>query len=151
MKLKYVLAGLAGLAAAPASAEVIHETTVTHNEQNIALRYEKKAETTFRQTGVGPRATPMCFWKTTFSVQRIAVGANGQNIPALSGAMEDTTTKRGAMTGLCKAIQVSHAGSFKQTGDDIRSALSDAASSDALALRDSLASLALVGGGSDHQ
>lgn len=151
MKLKYVLAGLGLLAAVPASAEVIHETNVTHNKQTIALRYEKKAETSFRQTGAGPRATPMCFWKTIFSVRRTAIGPNGEAIPALSGAIEARHTKRSAMTGHCKAIRVSHADSFDKSDAAVRAALTEAASSDALALRDSLAGLALAGGGGNRR
>lgn len=150
MNLKYLLAGL-GLIAAPASAEILHETSVVHNDQNISLRYEKKAETVFRQTGAGPRAMPMCFWKTKLTVQRTATGANGQTIPALSGMIQDAQTKSGAIAGMCNAVKASQTRGFGENDPALRTALSDAASSDALSLRDSLAKLALAGSGPGQQ
>lgn len=150
MKLKYVLAGL-GLVAAPASAEILHETSVVHKDQNISLRYEKRAETSFRQTGAGPRAMPMCFWKTALTVQRTALGADGQAIPALSGRIEEVQIRRGAIGGMCNAVKASQTRGFGENDPALRTVLSQAASSDALALRDSLAKLALAGSGPGQQ
>lgn len=141
MKVMLVLAGL-GFAAAPASAQVVHQTSVTHNGRTIALSYESQVDTSFRQTGLGPRSSATCFWKSQVSVKRTAIDANGQPIAALSRVVKEAKPTKGSQPGLCATVSARRTAAFKGNEGELRKFLANVAENDAGALRTAMASLA---------
>src|SRR6218665_2920234 len=103
MKFIAVFAGF-GLFAAPAAAEVAHQTSVVHNGRTVALSYEPEVKTQDRQSGIGPRSTPICLWTSKIAVQRNVSGADGQPIAALSRKLETRKGRSGSQVGHCSIL-----------------------------------------------
>lgn len=143
MKAVFLFAAL-GLLATPASAEVIHQTSVVHEGRTINLSYEPKVHTKLRQTGLGPRTQPICFWKNRVSIHRTAATLEGEPIAALSRVVEETELGSGHRYGYCNNLSASRPAEFRSSPDTLKQHLSQAASSDAVALQRELRDLALL-------
>ena len=133
-----------GLLTTPASAEVIHRASVVHEGRAINLSYEPKVETRLRQTGVGPRTQAICLWKSRVSIHRTAATPEGEPIAALSRVVEEMPLRSGSRRGHCSNLPVGRPAEFQGSPEVLRKHLTQAASSDALALRRELRDLALL-------
>ncbi len=149
MKTIAIVAGLA-LFAVPASAEVVHQTSVVHNGRAVAISYEPDVKTQYRQSGIGPRATPICLWSSRIAVQRIATGADGQPIAALSRKVETRRGASGSQVGHCSILTSRGQIRSAASPDTLRAAIAEVATNDAATLRAELASLATLGTGETH-
>jgi hypothetical protein len=148
MKFAFAFAGLA-LLAAPASAEVVHRTTVDHGGSTVTVTYEPRAETSLRNASVGPRYSPVCHWKTTIAVERSALAGDGSRIAALARTLDTAETRGGMAFGHCHTL--SSRGEVGRADEAaLRAAAADAASRDAPAIRAELASLAGPGAAPAH-
>lgn len=143
MKIAALSAALLAIAAAsPAAAEHVHRTSLDHQGRTLALSYEPRVETTFRQVDTGPRAFPRCIWSTRLSVQRTALGADNQPIAALSRRIaEEAKPRGGAELGHCTALSRKTNRTFGVSAAELRAAGAEAARDDAAALRTELAGL----------
>lgn len=149
MKTIAIIAGLVAFAA-PASAEVVHQTSVTHNGRAVAIRYEPDVKTQYRQSGIGPRATPICLWSSKIAVQRNATGADGQPIAALTRKVETRRGASGSQVGHCSILTARGQIRSAASAETLRAAIAEVASNDAATLRAELASLATLGTGEAH-
>jgi hypothetical protein len=143
MKAIFMFAAL-GLLAAPASAEVLHQTSIIHEGRTIKLSYEPKVETKLRQTGTGPRTQPICFWKNRVSIHRSATTLEGEPIAALARVVEEAPLRSGSRYGYCTNLSARRPAEFRSSPDTLRQHLTQAASSDAIALQRELRDLALL-------
>lgn len=149
MKFIAVFAGL-GLFAVPAAAEVAHQTSVVHNGRTVALSYEPEVKTQYRQSGIGPRATPICLWTSKIAVQRNVIGADGQPIAALSRKLETRKGRSGSQVGHCAILTSRNQVRSGASAETLRATVAEVASNDAATLRAELASLATLGTGESH-
>jgi hypothetical protein len=128
--------------ALPAQAETAHRSSVTHEGRTVALSYEPKLETTFRQVDIGPRAFPRCIWTTKVAVQRTAFGADNRPIAALTRLVgEEAKPRRGSDLGHCSALSRQDGRSFGVSTAELQAMGADAARDDAAALHTEIASL----------
>lgn len=139
LKFAVLFSGLA-LVAAPAAAQVTHRVSVAHAGSSVAISYEPKVETSFRETGWGPRSIAGCRWTSRVSIQRIAQGADGQPIAALTRMVAGHKTRSGQVAGHCTQVKEG----FAADEQALRSHVEAAARADAPALRTELASLAAL-------
>ncbi|WP_324741058.1 hypothetical protein U8326_14465 [Tsuneonella sp. CC-YZS046] len=133
-----------GLLATPASAEVIHRASVVHEGRTINLSYEPKVETSLRQAGIGPRTPAICLWKSRIAIHRAAATPEGEPIAALSRVVEEMPLRNGSRRGHCSTLQAGQSAEFQGSPEELRKHLTQAAGSDALALRRELRDLALL-------
>lgn len=129
------------LLAAPASAQVAHEASVAVNGRDIAVRYEPQVEKSLRQTGIGPRSSANCTWKTALSVRRAALDAQGRPIAALTRVVDEGSVRRGAQLGLCSTVSARQTAAFGGDEQKLRMHLAQVAARDAAAVRTEVASL----------
>ena len=144
------LFSLAAFIAMPAHAQVSHQTSFTHGDRSVAVSYEPHVETTFRQTGIGPRSAPSCRWSSEVSVRRTAMDANGRPIAALSRVMEGTDSRAGSQLGLCSTVSKRQLAAFGGDEQKLRGWLAGIAARDAGKLREEFASLDAVQGGQTY-
>lgn len=149
MKFIAVFAGLS-LFAVPASAEVAHQTSVVHNGRTVALSYEPEIKTQYRQSGIGPRSTPICLWSSKIAVQRNVTGVDGQPIAALSRKLETRKGRSGSQVGHCSILTSRNQVRSGASAATLRATVAEVASNDAAVLRAELASLATLGTGESH-
>mgnify|MGYP003582563691 CR=1 FL=1 len=127
--------------AVPAHAQVDHKASFVHEGRTVTVSYQPKAETTLRQTGVGPREATRCFWKTRVSVERIALDAAGQPIAALTRAVGSNVEDKGMRIGVCAAVSPRDTAAFGGNDEKMRRHLAAAAEADRQQLRMELASI----------
>lgn len=138
---------LAAMVAVPAHAEVVHQTSVTHEGRSFAVSYEPTVETKFRQTGIGPRSAATCRWTTEVSARRVALDAQQRPIAALSRVMDETESRTGSQLGLCSTVSKRQLTAFGGDEQKLRAWLAEVAAKDAGTLRTEFASLNAVHGG----
>lgn len=142
MKTLLLSAAALPLFAAPAAAETIHRTSLTHEGRTVSLSYEPKAETTFRQLDIGPRSSPRCTWSTRVSVLRTATGADSRPIAALTRAVGgEAKPRRGSDLGYCASLSRKSRQALGVSDAELRAIGAEAARNDSAALRSELASL----------
>lgn len=127
--------------AAPASAEVVHQTSVVHAGRTLSVTYEPRFETRHKQTGIGPRASAGCLWTSRVSVERIVADASGQPIAALTRVVGEEKVARGMHVGHCRHIEPRRMAAFGGDRDKLQGFVAAAADRDAQGLRTELASL----------
>lgn len=145
MKSLVIAAGSALLLAAPASAQPVHQSSLVHNGQTVALQYEPLVETEFRQRGVGPRSTATCAWKSRVSVKRTALDASGAPIAVLTRVMPPEQTHSGTRHGRCASMPERDGASFPGSEQALQAHVAQIAAHDAPGLRAELASLRSLG------
>ena len=138
------------LLAVPANAQVLHRTAVVHDGQTVAVTYEPKVETRLRQIGIGPRSTAACMWKSTVSVQRTALDAEGRPIAALTRVVPGTKARSGQRVGHCVTLSEREKARFAGSEQALRAHVAAVAANDAEGLRGELASLASLSAGATH-
>ncbi|MPT47302.1 MAG: hypothetical protein E2598_02640 [Sphingobium sp.] len=132
-------------ASVPTQAEVAHQTSLNHEGQMITVSYTPKVETSYRQTGFGPREPIRCFWQTSVSVERAAVTNDGQPVAALSRVVDLPVKEKGVKTGMrgvhCSALPASDVAAFGGDTGQLQRYLAEAAVQDKAGLHRELASL----------
>ena len=131
----------AALFAAPASAEVIHQTSVEHAGRTMSVTYEPRFRTSHKQTGIGPRASAGCLWTSRVSVERIVADAAGQPIAALTRIVGEEKVAKGMHVGHCRHIEPRRMATFGGDREKLEGFVAAAADRDRQGLRTELASL----------
>lgn len=129
------------LIAAPAAAEVVHQTSVVHDGKTMSVSYEPRLKTSTRQAGLGPRASAQCLWSTRVAVERSVVDASGRRIAALTRVIGEDKAGSGMHVGHCRHIDAKRMTAFGGDTDKLRGFVAAAAEQDAQGLRTELASL----------
>ncbi|WEK47834.1 MAG: hypothetical protein P0Y56_05945 [Candidatus Andeanibacterium colombiense] len=150
MKFLYLIAAATAFAAAPAAAEVVHQSSVPHNGSALSANYEASTTTKLRQIGGGPRMATNCLWQSEVSVERKLSDASGQPVAALSRTVGTAKLAEGVHPAACATIGDSSGARFTGGADNVRSAALAAAESDRTALHAELASLGSLGRSSAH-
>lgn len=142
MKLPALFAAAASIAllASPASARVLHETSVAHGSGSVAVSYRAVTKTSHKQTGLGPKSTASCLWSSEVVVERRVVDASGRAIDALTRTVGGSKADSGMALGYCKTIPERRMSAFSND-DKLRAFVVAAAESDAHKLRAEIASL----------
>ncbi len=149
MKFAILLAGLT-LTAVPAHAEVVHQTSIVHNGQAVAVTYQPKVETSLRQIGIGPRANASCLWTSSISVQRTAQGADGRTIAALTRVIAGEKTRSGQRIGHCATLTEQEKARFSGSEEALRAHVLTVAERDTAGIHAELASLSALGAAVSH-
>lgn len=136
----FVAAG-AALFAVPASAQIAHQTSMVHDGRTVTVNYEPKAKTSLKQTGLGPRTSASCLWRTTAWVERKVADASGNPIAALTRNIGESTVSEGIEVGFCNTISTSRTAAFGGDETKLKAFVLAAAGGDAQSLRAELASL----------
>lgn len=132
------------LAAVPAGAEAVHRTSIVHEGRTVAVSYEPRSDTRFKQTGIGPRANAGCLWSTRVSVERSVVDASGRPIAALSRTVGEEKAHSGMAVGYCRDMTPERTDAFGGDRETLRGFVTAAADHDAQGLRTELTSLGLL-------
>lgn len=137
-----------GLSAVPAAAAgIVHQTSLAHEGKTISVSYEARTKTSFRQSGLGPRASAICLWKTEISVERRLTDAGGQPVAALTRVVGEPRIVEGGQPGYCANLDAQRGEAFGAHPERMRSLLNKTADSDAPRLQGELASLGTLGRG----
>lgn len=144
MKTAFFVAALAATAV-PASAQVVHQTSVEHKGQAMAVTYEPRIDYELRQIGQGRPGLGSCLWTAKVQVQRTALGADGQPVAALSRTIAGTKTQTGMAAGHCGTLTEQDKVSLLGNEAALRSHVQAVAANDASGLRAELTSLAVLG------
>lgn len=148
MKFLSLIAISGAFVAAPAAAAgVVHQTSLAHQGETISVSYEARAKTSFRQSGLGPRASAICLWKTEISVERRLADASGQPVAALTRVVGEPRIVEGGQPGYCVNLDAERAEAFGANPERMRAFLTKTADSDAPRLQGELASLGTLGRG----
>lgn len=134
-----IAAGIA-LLAVPASAEVAHRTSLVHEGQAVTVSYEPKSKTSTKQTGLGPRTTQSCLWRTTAWVERKVTDASGNTIAALTRTIGESTVSEGNEVGFCNTLSESRTAAFGGDTAKLKAFVLAVAGDDAKSLHAELAS-----------
>lgn len=142
--MKTIVASLflgAALLAAPASAEVVHQTSIDHAGRTMSVTYEPRFRSNHKQTGIGPRTSAGCLWTSRVSVERIVADGSGQPIAALTRVVGEEKVAKGMHVGHCRNIEPRRMAAFGGDRDQLHGFVASAADRDRQALRTELASL----------
>lgn len=150
MKLLPLIAVASALVAVPAAADIVHQTSLDHDGQPVAVRYEPRTRTTLRQSGLGPRNMERCLWKTEVSVERRIARADGRAVEALTRTVDAAHASEGVQAGYCSQMREGQTAPFGGDHDKLRAFLADAAERDARGLRTELASLGSLARGASR-
>lgn len=129
------------LFAAPASAEVVHQSSLNHEGRELSVSYEPRIVNSHKQTGIGPRSSPSCLWTTSIAIERIVNDTAGQPIAALTRVVAEEQGGSGNHVGHCSNIDPKRMSAFGGDREKLRSLVAAHAERDAQSLRTELASL----------
>lgn len=129
------------LFAVPASAEIVHQTSVSHGDQTVSVSYQPRTTLERKQTGIGPRANASCLWTTRVSVERSVVDSSGKPIAALTRVVGEEASQSGVHLGHCAHIAPERTAAVAGGKDALRAFVAETADRDASGLRTELASL----------
>jgi hypothetical protein len=147
MKILPLIAMAAAFVASPAFAEITHQTSIEHDGGTVSVRYEPRTTTSFKQSGLGPRAVARCLWKTEVSVERKIAHADGRPIVALTRTVGQSHTASGVIDGYCNQARAHETAPFRGDSAKLQAFVSEAAAHDTRTLRAELASLGSLGRG----
>ena len=136
--------------AAPATASVVHQTSLTHDGGTLSVSYEPRTKTNLRQTGMGPRNQAACMWTAEVSVERKLSDASGRPIEALTRTVGEPRVAEGLQPGLCAHVTPGQVSMFRGNKDKMQALLVRAAESDRQNLHTELASLGSLGRGASR-
>lgn len=129
------------VAAVPASADVIHQTSLDLDGETVSVSYEPRARTILKQRGIGPRTMQTCAWKSIVSVERRIAGADGRSIEALTKEVGEAKVSSGVAAGYCNHVRDRQTAPFGGNRSRLEAFLAEVAERDARSLRIDLASL----------
>jgi hypothetical protein len=128
--------------AVPASAEVVHQTSLEHAGATLSVSYEPRTTTRLKQGGIGQKLAATCLWTAETSVERKLLDASGRPLAALSRTLGETKTTEGLRLGYCADLQPA---AFQGNADEMRTFLARASEQDRPVLQAELASVAALG------
>ena len=98
-----ILAGLmTAVLGGPAWANSAHQVQVAHEGGTLEVSYRPIIDTSFRQTGIGPRNVTRCFWKSDVAVERtVAVAPGHAPVAALTRVRNVDSALNGVRVGSC--------------------------------------------------
>lgn len=140
----FLIAAASMVIAAPAGAEVAHQTVLAHEGATLSVSYEPRTTTRLRQGGLGPRLPATCLWTSEVSVERKLADSTGRPIEALTRAVGTPKAAEGLRRGYCTDVQPHQVGVFQGKPEKMRAFLAQASEADRPALRAELASLGPV-------
>jgi hypothetical protein len=144
MKRLFLVAAASMVIAAPAAAEVAHQTVLTHEGATLSVSYEPHTTTRLRQGGLGPRLPATCLWSSEVSVERKLTDSTGRPVAALTRAVGTTKAAEGLRRGYCSDMQPHQISVFQGKPEQLQAFLVQASEADRHALHAELASLGSV-------
>lgn len=139
----FVLSGL--LQAAPAAANLTHETALAYEGATLSVTYELRTRMTLRQLGLGPRGTAACRWIAEVSVERRVAGAS-RTVEGLTRVVGEPMIAEGSQPGHCTHLSRNQAAVLDRISGRMQAHLAEAAAHDEPRLRAEMASFAALDG-----
>jgi len=138
------------LFAVPATASVVHRTSLAHEGGTVSVSYEPRTKTNLRQTGLGPKSQAACLWTSQVSVERKLVDASGRPVEALTRTVGEPKFAEGLQPGYCAHVTPSQVSVFRGNSEKMQALLVRAAEADRHNLHTELASLGSLGRGASR-
>jgi hypothetical protein len=150
MKILSMITLSSAFLAVPAAANVVHQTSLTHDGGTLSVSYEPRTKTNLRQTGLGPRSAAACIWTAEVSVERKLLDASGRPIEALTRTVGQPKVAEGLQPGYCAHVTPRQVAMFRGDTGKMQALLARAAESDKPNLHAELVSLGSLGRGASR-